>query len=109
MATLNPSLTHVILADLVRHDLADLDASAYRLTDATIQREIDRAVDRYSFVAPLWLASQVPTIKGSRLYPVPTGAWWVERVEYPLNYWPKRFVPFREAGSALIAPPTARM
>jgi len=100
-------LTTSIVRTNVRNDLMDLDPSNQRWMDATINREIDRSVDRYSQVAPLYIWSQVPTIAASRLYPTPYAAWFMERVEYPLGQYPKRFVIFSERTSPLIAPPAS--
>jgi hypothetical protein len=90
----------------IRIDLSDTDNTAYRWLDSTIQREIDRAVDRYSAVAPLSQIVQVATVAGSRLYSTPAGSWWVERVEYPIGRTPKRFHPFRERLSPAIGDPS---
>lgn len=83
----------------IRTDLNDLDPTNYRWIDQTIQREIDRAVAKYSAISPVLVSTQIATIASSRIYPVPSGAWWVDRVEYPVNttspYYPRKFVPFR--------------
>lgn len=89
----------------VRNDLMDLDPTAYRWTDAVINREIDRSVDRYSHLAPLYVWSQMATIAQSRVYATPTQAWFLERVEYPLGQYPKRYVVFSERTSPQIATP----
>lgn len=103
----NPALTLTTATSNVRTDLDDLNSASYRWQDATIQREIDRALDRYSLVAPLLQLSQIPTIAGSKLYATPAGAWFVDRVEYPLGKWPKSFQPFKERSSPLLQNPSA--
>lgn len=99
-------LTLTQLVKAVRQDLQDLDATNYRWSDDSLKREIDRAVDRYSHVAPLLGTAQIATIANSRLYALPSGSWWVERVEYPMGFWPKIFVPFTERSSPAIAAPS---
>jgi hypothetical protein len=86
---------------MVRQDLADLDSTNYRWTDAVLAREIDRAVDKYSSVAPQMILSQIPTKNGARLYQAPFNTWWIERIEYPTGRWPKQWVTWKE----WISPP----
>jgi hypothetical protein len=78
----------------IRTDLNDLDNTNYRWLDTTIQREIDRAVAKYSAVSPVLTSTQLNVVAGSRIYPVPAGAWWVDRVEFPVGNYPRAFVPF---------------
>ncbi len=87
----------LVLADLesrLRIDLHDTDATAYRWTTADLDRAIDRGVIRYSVVSPMLLSVTLPTVAQMRTYPVPDGAWWVERVEYPVGLFPRRYVAF---------------
>lgn len=90
----------------IRTDLSDTDSTNYRWVDATIQREIDRAVARYSSVSPVFSSTQLAVIPRSKIYPSPAGSWWVDRVEYPLGRWPKQYQPFKERLSPLIATPS---
>ncbi|HZU13909.1 MAG TPA: hypothetical protein VFB58_13790 [Chloroflexota bacterium] len=101
------TLTLTTVTSNIRTDLDDLNAASYRWVDATIQREIDRAVDRYSLVAPLLQLQQMATTAYSKLYASPSGAWFIDRVEYPLGKWPKSFQPFKERTSPLLQNPTA--
>lgn len=91
----------------IRTDLADPAGSDERWSDADIQREIDRAVARYSSLSPLLQAAQFQTVPRSKIYPSPSGSWWVDRVEYPLGRWPKQYQPFKERLSPLIPDPAS--
>jgi Holliday junction resolvase-like predicted endonuclease len=91
----------------IRTDLNDLDNTNYRWTDATIQREIDRAVARYSTISPYLAATQIQTVSGARIYAAPSGAWWIDRVEYPTGSFPRRLIPFLQRLSPLIPDPTS--
>lgn len=91
----------------IRTDLSDTDNTAYRWQDAAIQRELDRAVARYSAVAPLLQATQLASVPRSKIYPSPAGSWWVDRVEYPIGRWPKQYQPFKERLSPLIPDPVS--
>ncbi len=46
----------------VRKDLHDEDATAFRWTDAVLQRHIERALREFSFYAPLEKKSTVVTV-----------------------------------------------
>jgi len=84
-----------VLADLesrLRLDLHDTDAAAYRWMTADLDRAIDRAVTDYSAVSSLLLVSTVATVAQTRTYPLPAGAWWIERVEYPSGSMPRNTV-----------------
>ena len=98
-------LTLKNLTQSIRQDLSDTDSTNYRWSDAVIAREVDRAVDRYSQVAPNLSISQIPTIPYSRLYAIPTNAWWIERIEYPVGRWPKQYQKWFERISPKIFDP----
>ena len=101
------SLTLTTATTNIRTDLSDTDGSNYRWPDAAITRELDRAVARYSAVSPQILAAQLQAVPRMKIYPSPAGAWWVDRVEYPLGRWPKQFQIFKERLSPLIPDPVA--
>jgi len=105
MSPVTTSLTLKNMITMVRQDLADVDSTQYRWTDAVLAREIDRAVDRYSAVAPQMVLSQIPTKNGARLYLVPFNTWWIERIEYPTGRWPKQWVTWKEWISPAILDP----
>jgi hypothetical protein len=91
------------LENAVRQDLFDPAGANQRWQDSDIDRALDKAVDRYSAYAPNIVQVDLASIPGQRAYSFPpgmspaSGAWWVERVEYPL------LVP----GSAIGAPASA--
>ncbi len=91
------------LENAVRQDLFDPAGANQRWQTSDLDRALDKAVDRYSAYSPNIVQVDMPSVPGQRTYPFPTGmspasgAWWVERVEYPL------LVP----GSALAAPGSA--
>ncbi len=107
----HPTLVEAV-ADL-RQDLFDrtqgLDAGVTpRWSDDDLVRALDRAVDEYSFVAPLVGAVMTTTLPGTRSYAYPPGAWWVESVEYPSGLYPPALIPFEEGVTpSLGIPPTA--
>lgn len=67
-----------------------------RWADDDLTRALDRAVDEYSFVAPLIQAVMTATLPQTRFYALPPGAWWVESVEYPTGEWPIQYVSFED-------------
>ncbi len=91
------------LENAVRQDLFDPAGPNQRWQTSDIDRALDKAVDRYSAYAPNIVQVALASIPGQRTYPFPSGmspasgAWWVERVDYPL------LVP----GSAIAAPGSA--
>lgn len=95
----------------LRQDIFDQAGSSPRWQDSDLQRAIDRALDRYSFVAPWVQTALLPAAGGRRLYPVPAGAggpaWWVESVEYPAGQYPRRVVPYRELAQPSLGTPPA--
>ena len=91
----------------LRQDVFDQAGGIPRWADSDLQRAVDRAVDRYSFISPFIQTTIVPAVAGSRLYTVPAAvlfgpSWWVEAVEYPTNCYPRmlRAVP----GTAAAGP-----
>jgi hypothetical protein len=107
-----PSLAEALAR--LRQDIFDQvgadPAAGTRWQDGDLQRALDRALDRYSFVAPWLQTALLPAIAGRRLYAIPAAAggpaWWVESVEYPMGQYPRSFVPYGElAQPALGAPP----
>lgn len=106
--TAPPTLAQALA--LIRQDLSDqlptvAGAPPTRWSDADLTRALDRAVARYSFVAPWLQQVSVPTLPQVRLYPVPATAWWVESVEYPIGLQPRRYVAFSESVTPLVAAP----
>ncbi len=91
------------LENAVRQDLFDPAGANQRWQTSDIDRALDKAVDRYSAYAPNIVQVDMASIPGQRTYLFPSGmspasgAWWVERVEFPL------LVP----GSAIGAPASA--
>ena len=88
-----------------------------RWADGDLGRAIDRALDRYSLVAPWVRTALLPAVGGARPYPVlaapsPAGPpWWVEGVECPSGCYPRAYVPFQERtqpGLGLPAAPVAQ-
>ncbi|HLV98763.1 MAG TPA: hypothetical protein VKT82_08825 [Ktedonobacterales bacterium] len=91
------------LENAVRQDLFDPAGANQRWQTSDIDRALDKAVDRYSAYSPNIVQVDMASVPGQRTYPFPSemspasGAWWVERVEYPLL----------APGSALAAPGSA--
>jgi hypothetical protein len=81
---------------LVRKDLHDEDAAAYRWTDAVLDRHIGRAVADYSLAAPLEQKTTIATTAGSRDLSVSGLANLIdiEAVEWPTLEFPPRRVGF---------------
>jgi hypothetical protein len=80
----------------VRQDLHDEDSSAYRWTDAVLDRHIGRATGEYSLHAPLEQKSTLTTTAGSRDISVASlvGLIEVDAVEWPVGEFPPRRVGF---------------
>ena len=78
------------LENALRQDLFDPAGSWQRWQTSDLDRALDKAVDRYSAYAPNIVPVDMASVPGQRTYPFPagmspaSGAWWVERVEYPL-------------------------
>lgn len=80
----------------VRQDLHDEDNTAYRWTDAVLDRHIGRAVAEYSLHAPLEQKSTLTTTAGSRDIGIASLANLVEveGVEWPVGEFPPRYVAY---------------
>jgi hypothetical protein len=97
----------------LRVDLDDLDPTAYRWTDAELDRHINNALNRLSLAIPRQLRTTLQTTAGSRdiwlLSLEPRLG--VSRVEYPAGNYPPTYVRFAIWGSLLTihgdAPTTA--
>lgn len=87
----------------LRKDLHDEDAQNYRWTDATLDRHIGRAVRELSLSVPLEAKTTLQTTAGSRELSLAAVANLVsvEAVEYPVGYYPPRYVRFSFWGSTL--------
>ncbi len=93
----------------VRQDLHDEDSSAYRWTDAVLDRHIGRAVAEYSLRAPLEQKSTLTTAAGSRDISVAslTSLVAVEAVEWPVGEFPPRLVGFSSWQTTITLDATA--
>ena len=105
----------------LRQDIFDQVGPSPRWQDSDLTRAIDRAIDQYSFVMPWTQVALIPAVGGSRLYAVPTtvGAtqiagqagsgpsWWIESVEYPAGFFPRRTAPYRELLQPSLGVPPA--
>jgi hypothetical protein len=80
----------------VRKDLHDTDATAYRWTDAQLDRHIERALEEVSRAAPREQSAELATTAGSRDLSLAslTGLIDVEAVEYPAGRYPPARVGF---------------
>ena len=87
----------------VRKDLHDEDATAYRWTDAVIDRHIKRALLDYSQVSPLEQKTTLQTSSNSRDVNVAslTPRIRIVAAEYPTGEYPPSFVPFSLWGDTL--------
>jgi hypothetical protein len=79
---------------LVRKDLHDEDAAAYRWTDAVLDRHIGRALNEYALHAPLEQKTTLTTTAGSRDLSISslTNLIDIEAVEWPTLEFPPRRV-----------------
>lgn len=84
------------IRDRVRNDLRDLDPTAARWSDAELDRHIGRALADLSLAAPLEATTTVTTTARSRelTTDVLPDFLELESVEYPVNAFPRRYVPF---------------
>ncbi|MDP9236289.1 MAG: hypothetical protein M3P30_02635 [Chloroflexota bacterium] len=82
----------------VRQDLHDEDSSAYRWTDAVLDRHTGRAVNEYSLHAPLEQRTTLTATPGSRDISVAslTSVIDIEAVEWPVGEFPPRRVGWSE-------------
>jgi len=88
----------------VRQDLHDEDSSAYRWSDAVLDRHITRAVNDYSLATPLEQKSVLTTTPGSRDLSITslTNLINVEAAEWPAGQYPPRFVGISRWQSTII-------
>ena len=82
------------IRDAVRIDLHDEDATAYRWTDASLDRHITRAVHDYQLAAPLEQKTTLTATAGSRDLSVAslTDLIDIDAVEWPTGEFPPRRV-----------------
>ncbi|MBI2304693.1 MAG: hypothetical protein HYU86_08120 [Chloroflexi bacterium] len=87
----------------LRRDLHDEDAANYRWTDNELDRHIQRAVAEFSLAVPLEATASLTTTAGSRELSLAslTDRVVVEAVEYPVGYYPPRYVSFSVWGDTL--------
>lgn len=100
------------LRPLLRKDLHDEDAAAYRWVDAVLDRHIQRAVREYSQRAPLEKKTTLVTVAGSRDIDIttPTPLTPIVRVvatEWPTGSYPPTYVPFTRWGNVITLDVTA--
>ncbi|MBI3964018.1 MAG: hypothetical protein HY329_00160 [Chloroflexi bacterium] len=96
--------TLTTLRAALRQDLHDEDGSAYRWTDAVLNRHLQRALEELQNAWPLDAEASIPAVAGQLHYALGslTGLLWVERVWYPYDVaLPAVWAPFREAGGSL--------
>ena len=88
----------------LRKDLKDADASAYRWTDAELDRHIGRAVLEYSEACPL-IATVSKTAGSSAMYDLSaeSGYLWCEAAEWPLDQSPRALVGVQETARGTVA------
>lgn len=106
----SPMLTEAL--SRLRQDIFDQAGPSPRWQDSDLQRAIDRALDRYSFVAPFVQTALIEAVGGSRLYALPPAvlvgpAWWVEAIEFPTNQYPRVYVPYQELVQPGLGTPAA--
>jgi len=88
----------------VRQDLHDEDSSAYRWTDAVLDRHIGRAVGDYSLYFPLEQKTTLTTTAGSRELSTASLASLItiDAVEWPAGQFPPAYVPFARWQATII-------
>jgi hypothetical protein len=88
---------------LVRRDLHDEEASAYRWSDAELDLHIQHAVGDLSLSSPLQATVSLDASAGSRDVPLGgvAGLIGVEAVEYPVGHYPPAYVQFSLWANAL--------
>lgn len=90
----------------LRTDLNDPAGASQRWQDTDLQRGLDRAVERITAVEPDLETIELATVKGVLIYPKPTGALWIDRIEYPSGQWPPSYPAFSEYRSPRVLDPT---
>lgn len=97
----------------IRQDLHDEDSSAYRWTDAVLDRHIGRSANEYSLHAPLEQKTTLTATPGSRDLSVASlvNLIDIEAVEWPVGEFPPRRVGWSEWQTAItldvVNPPNA--
>ncbi|MGI2336356.1 MAG: hypothetical protein ACRKGH_06935 [Dehalogenimonas sp.] len=91
------------LRSLVRTDLGDTSAAAYRWEDDTLDRHLLRAAAEYSLTAPQQLSITLDTIAGSRVVDITSieDRVNIESVEYPVALEPRALRRFNTWGQRL--------
>lgn len=88
---------------LVRRDLKDEDASAYRWTNDEIDRAIDKAIRQYSFVVPQELKATVATTNNSRVVTHSlTSVICFYALEFPVDKYPRQYQRFTAYGTTTL-------
>lgn len=107
-------LTLTDFENRLRTDLNDPAGPNQRFAQGDLDRAIDRAVDKYSFVNPVLYKSQMATAAQQRTYPMPGNSpagyppWWIESVEYPSGRYPPKLVAYQlDPPGPVIASPGA--
>lgn len=96
------------LADVrtkLRKDLHDTDATAFRWTDAQLDRHVDRALGEVSQAVPLEKTATIVTTPGSRDISVAglAGLLEIDAIEFPVGSYPPIYVGFsRWAATATV-------
>ena len=97
----------------VRKDLHDEDSSAYRWTDAVLDRHIGRAVNEYAIAQPLEQKTTLTATPGSRDISIAslTNLITLDAIEYPTLQFPPSRVGFSQWGLIvtldIVGAPTA--
>jgi hypothetical protein len=99
------ALTLVQATANLRTDLNDPTGAGSRWQDTDLQRALDRAVERITAVELDLEEIQLQTQQAVRTYLKPTGALWIDRVEYPAGQWPPSYPAFTELRSIRLLPP----
>jgi hypothetical protein len=99
------ALTLIQATTNLRTDLNDPTGAGSRWQDTDLQRALDRAVERITAVEPDLEEIQLQTQQAVRTYLKPTGALWIDRVEYPAGQWPPSYPAFTELRSPQILAP----
>jgi hypothetical protein len=101
------SLTLAQATANLRIDLNDPTGAGSRWADTDLARALDRTLERITSVEPDMEEAQIATLQATRTYLKPTGALWIDRIEYPAGQWPPSYPAFTELRSPRILPPIA--
>jgi hypothetical protein len=102
MTTLYPLTAAAALTNL-RTDLSD--PTPVRWQDTDLNRAIDRANERFSHALPLLRSTQQNVYNGGAIYAYPAGAYYIDKIEYPVGNWPRSLRSFLSRRSPTILPP----